>query len=75
MTWLDRLAIAMLNQGRCPDCTEKGFRLGPRGGAAQNIECANPKCRARFNVSRFSAMDHVVIAERIPKESEGGAAW
>lgn len=37
----------------CPDCGCTIFRPGPRGGAAQNIECV--KCKARFNVVRWRA--------------------
>ena len=35
----------------CPDCGGFIFRPGPRGGAAQNIECV--KCLSRFNVARY----------------------
>ena len=37
--------------GRCPDCgIAAGFYKGPRGGAAQNVQCANDGCEARFNL-------------------------
>ena len=40
-----------ISKGRCPDCGQRGFVLGPRGGSAQNIECASLACRSRFNVA------------------------
>lgn len=62
-----------LNAGRCPDCGGRGFVLGPRGGMNQNIECAQIRCRARFNVAIFAgAVQH---AERIEKRVEGGPRW
>jgi hypothetical protein len=48
---MDELAdvtLATIAAGYCPDCGGAGFRLGPRGGGSQNIECMT--CRARFNV-------------------------
>lgn len=62
-----------LNAGHCPDCGERGFVLGPRGGLNQNIECAQIACRARFNVTLFAgAIQH---AQRIEKRAEGGPRW
>jgi glutamate 5-kinase len=62
-----------LNLGHCPDCRGRGFVLGPRGGMAVNIECAQITCRARFNVVIFSgAVQH---AQRIESRAEGGPEW
>jgi len=66
----------------CPDCHGMIWRPGPRGGLAQNIECAG--CGARFNITRLERRhvraDHtgplpIVWAQRIPSEAEGGGAW
>lgn len=38
-----------LAQGHCPACDGARFQPGPRGGAAQNVECAS--CGLRFNVT------------------------
>lgn len=70
---LNEAVRARLSAGHCPDCNYRGFRLGPRGGAAQNIECGNLKCRARFNVTMISGT--AVFAQRIERESEGGSTW
>lgn len=32
--------LDVLNTGRCPDCGSELFQIGPEGGAAQNIRCA-----------------------------------
>lgn len=64
-----------LELGRCADCGYRGFVLGPRGGAAQNIECGSLTCRARFNVVQNPLGQGLVFAERIPKERNGGARW
>jgi len=61
-----------LTRGHCPKCGERGFVLGPQDGASINIECAS-WCRARYNVALFAG--HVIAAEKIPDENEGGAAW
>ena len=63
----------LLTRGICPQCRQRGFVLGPRGGAAQNIECADIACRARYNVTAYAGS--VVMAETIPRESEGGSRW
>jgi hypothetical protein len=55
----------------CPDCGGFIFRPGPRGGAAQNIECV--RCSSRFNVARWEG--RVVWAQRIPSEKDGGGVW
>ena len=52
-----------IGRGHCPDCNYRGFVLGPRGGAAQNIECGNVECRHKFNVVIFG--NTCVRAERI----------
>jgi hypothetical protein len=45
----------------CPDCGGFIFRHGPRGGAAQNIECIT--CKARFNVVRsYPELDPAYVA-------------
>jgi hypothetical protein len=67
--------VKCLNTGHCPDCNYHGFVVGPRGGASMNIECGNPECRARFNVTQASISHHFVMAHRIPKQSEGGTDW
>jgi hypothetical protein len=70
----------------CPDCGGFVWRPGPRGGAAQNIECVG--CGARFNITRWDRnYDRaaglpdrpgpmpIVWAQRIPSEKDGGGAW
>lgn len=58
--------IEELTSGRCPDCGCTIFRPGPRGGLAQNIECA--QCKSRFNVARWQG--HLVTADRIENNGE-----
>jgi hypothetical protein len=53
--------IMALQRDQCPDCKRLGFVGGPRGGAGQNIFCAN--CGAGFNVALPRS---IVMAERIP---------
>lgn len=67
------MELLTLNSGHCPDCRGRGFVLGPRGGLALNIECAQLPCRARFNVALFSGVAQT--AQRIEKRSEGGPEW
>jgi hypothetical protein len=62
-----------INDGHCPDCDYRGFIIGPRGGAAINIECASLDCRSRFNVVNFGG--RIMMAQRIPKQSDGGSDW
>jgi hypothetical protein len=65
--------LARLSAGTCPRCGDRGFVIGPAGGAALNIECANLSCRARFNVvfrSGEALMGHVN-----PREKDGGGRW
>lgn len=64
-----------INAGHCPDCDHRGFVFGPRGGAAQNVECGNLKCRARFNITMMPMSRGIAFAQRIPKESDGGQTW
>jgi hypothetical protein len=73
MTRSDEAAARSISHGRCPDCGYRGFILGPKGGAAQNIECGNVECRARWNVTTFGGA--CVFAQRIPREDEGGSHW
>jgi hypothetical protein len=61
-----------LTRGHCAKCGERGFVLGPQEGATINIECAS-WCRARYNVALLAG--HVIFAEKIPDEIEGGPAW
>lgn len=61
-----------LTRGHCPKCGERGFVLGPQNGSSINIECAS-WCRARYNVALLAG--HVLMAEKIPDEAEGGDAW
>jgi len=68
--FLDDVESAMA-QGACPDCGARHFRPGPRGGASQNIECR--RCKARFNVTWY--FGHLIFAERIEREIEGGSRW
>jgi hypothetical protein len=73
-TYHEALLLDALNRGCCPDCNRRGFVLGPKGGAAQNIECANLECRSRFNVTSGMTME-LIFAQRIPSEAEGGSLW
>ena len=72
--WLDDDAVRLIDSGHCPDCRQRGFIFGPRGGSSQNVERANLDCRVRFNVAQ-ALSHHVVMAHRIPKQSDGGADW
>lgn len=38
-----------LAAGRCPDCGNTEWRLGPRGGINRNVECTS--CKRRWNVA------------------------
>ena len=55
--------FAKLGDGTCPDCGHRGFVLGPRGGAAINVECGNRSCRSRFNLTNVGW--DLVMAQRI----------
>jgi len=54
--------LRTMSRGHCPLCNHRGFVLGPRGGAAQNITCGG--CGAPFNVTTFG--HEVVMGERLP---------
>lgn len=41
--------VGKLNRAECPDCDQRGFDAGPRGGLSQNIFCRS--CGAGFNVA------------------------
>ena len=58
---LNAKECSTISNGYCPDCGHAGFRVGPRGGPALNIECMG--CRVRFNVVQVSGA--VGIGERI----------
>jgi hypothetical protein len=75
MTDINDAGCARLTRGFCLDCGYHGFVLGPRGGLCINIECGNPDCRARYNVASGGITHHIVYAERIAKQSEGGSDW
>jgi hypothetical protein len=60
-----------LTDGLCPDCGAREFTYGPRGGAAQNIECKG--CLARFNITRLA--QGLAFAQRIPTQADGGPDW
>jgi len=38
---------------KCPDCGSTDFFMGPQGGLAQNVMCANPNCGSKFNLGAF----------------------
>jgi hypothetical protein len=65
---LDSLAC-----GVCPDCRSARWYLGPRGGAARNIECAG--CASRFNVTLLVHEGVLVFHERIPRGGRAGPYW
>jgi len=44
---LSHLEIEELTRGKCPDCGERHFFEGPRGGMSVNIACS--RCGAEFN--------------------------
>ena len=71
--YLPEDVLARMSDGYCPDCGHRGFVLGPRGGAATNIECG--ECRQRFNVTQGPLSHHIMMAHRIPSEKEGGGSW
>lgn len=54
--------IKLLASNQCPACKNFGFIGGPRGGAGQNIYCANPQCRAAFMVAPRKA---IMLAQRV----------
>ena len=58
--------LLRMSMGLCPDCGYRGFLLGPRGGAAQNIECGSLACRSRFNVTNMG-WQMIVMGQRLGK--------
>jgi hypothetical protein len=65
MNDMSAIERAALEKGHCVDCGHRGFVLGPRGGVAINIECANVECRSRYNVTTFAG--EVLSAQRIER--------
>lgn len=63
-------SLASLRTGTCPDCGNRKFWPGPRGGAAQNFECT--QCGSRFNVTLVyePPKGTAVFTERIPNTGE-----
>lgn len=61
---LDEAQRASIARGYCPVCNHPGFRLGPKGGVAQNIECMNAQCHARFNVVNYG-WDNIMVGQFI----------
>lgn len=51
MTTMSEVAVSSIRNNKCPACGNFGFIAGPRGGAGQNIYCANPACRVAFMVA------------------------
>lgn len=51
---LDAAQLLCISFGDCPQCRQRGFVIGPAGGAALNIECAALDCRTRYNVVFFA---------------------
>jgi hypothetical protein len=70
---LPQHALDTLTRGHCPVCEQRGFIIGPQGGAAINIECAFLDCRARFNVVMFGG--RCLMAQEIECEAQGGSVW
>jgi hypothetical protein len=75
-----KIIVVFPDNESCPDCGCGIFRLGPRGGISQNIECAS--CFSRFNITRWDptlaqreGRMPIVWAQRIPSERDGGTAW
>lgn len=63
LTDLTQAECATIAAGRCPDCGAAGFRMGPRGGGSQNVECMT--CRQGFNVAVFGWS--VVMGHRLDR--------
>jgi len=70
---LSDAALEAISKGDCPSCGHRGFVIGPWGGASINIECANPRCRERFNVTLVSGT--ALIGQSIEREIDGGSEW
>ena len=54
--------VAMIRENQCPTCGNWGFLPGPRGGAGQNIFCANPGCRSAYMIA---PRHNIVLAELV----------
>ncbi len=54
--------VELIRKNCCPNCKNFGFHSGPRGGAGQNIYCANPACRAAYNIA---PRHNIVVAEHV----------
>jgi hypothetical protein len=59
-----------LSHGYCPACDGKRFQPGPKGGAAQNVECVS--CGLRFNVTIREGQ--LLFAQEIGHRRDG-ADW
>jgi len=44
---------ALYVEKKCPDCGSTDFYVGPQGGMAQNVMCANENCGSKFNLAVF----------------------
>jgi hypothetical protein len=64
--------LKTISRGFCPACHKRGFVIGPAGGAALNIECANVRCRDRFNIVFISG--EAMIGHHIGNGATN-AAW
>lgn len=62
MVTVPETGVAMIRSNQCPACGNWGFIPGPRGGAGQNIYCANPHCRTAFMVA---PRHDIQMAERV----------
>ncbi len=65
---LDPVFKALVVDHKCPDCGGGTFLMGPHGGMAQNIKCANTACGSEFNCAPFDDgqwCGKPFIAERI----------
>jgi hypothetical protein len=59
--------LETIRRNQCPACKNWGFIPGPRGGAGQNLYCANPECRAAFMVA---PRHNIALAEVVGKAPE-----
>lgn len=62
--------VQRIGNGYCPDCSHRGFVLGPRGGNAMNIECGNIECRSRFNIVQGPFSHRALFAHRLPNSKD-----
>ena len=70
---LSAAELQTLSAGHCPDCRKRGFVIGPAGGMSLNIECAEPACRSRYNVTFMSGT--AMMGHRNDSYQQGGPAW